>query len=250
MEQADFLRALEQAAVRSRAGIGTLGEKSVHAVLKAAYEPHCENQEVPVGGYVADIVGEDGIIEVQTRALWRLKEKLAAFLEVCSVTVVHPVYAAEWISRTDPDTGEVTRRKSPRRGRPSDVLAELYALRKFLGNPRFRLRVVALETERYDIGRARGRKQRLDRVPLAFLGEWAFGRPEDYRQLLPEGLAETFTAAEFGKVLRQRVDEARKSLAVLELLGLAERAGKQERRVLYRLVSEDGQRLDNREETT
>ena len=238
MEQADFLRALEQAAVRSRAGIGTLGEKSVHAVLKAAYEPHCENQEVPVGGYVADIVGEDGIIEVQTRALWRLKEKLAAFLEVCSVTVVHP------------DTGEVTRRKSPRRGSASDVLAELYALREFLGNPRFRLRVVALETERYDIGRARGRKQRLDRVPLAFLGEWAFGCPEDYRQLLPEGLAETFTAAEFGKVLRQRVDEARKSLAVLEALGLVERAGKQERRVLYRLVSEDGQRLDNREETT
>lgn len=249
MEQADFLRALEQAAARSRSGIGTLGEKSVHAVLKAAYEPHSENQEVPVGGYVADIVGEDGIMEVQTRALWRLKEKLAAFLDVCSVTVVHPVYAVEWICRTDPDTGEVIRRKSPRRGRPSDVLAELYALREFLENPRFHLRVVELETERYDIGRARGRKRRLDRVPLAFLGEWLLDCPESYRRLLPEKLPETFTAAEFGKQIRQRVDDARKALAVLETLGLAECAGKRERRNLYRLLPEGGRRSDSEEET-
>ncbi len=87
VDGADFQRALEQAAVRERAGIGTLGEKSVHAVLKAAYEPHPENHEIPIGGYIADIVGEGGVIEIQTRALWRLKEKLAAFLQFCPVTV-------------------------------------------------------------------------------------------------------------------------------------------------------------------
>ena len=43
MDQRDFLAAKE-AALRD-SGIGTLGEKSVHAVLKAAYEPHGENRE-------------------------------------------------------------------------------------------------------------------------------------------------------------------------------------------------------------
>ena len=81
MDQRDFVAAKE-AALRD-SGIGTLGEKSVHAVLKAAYEPHGENREVAVGGYVADILGEDGIMEIQTRALWRLREKLQAFLPVC-----------------------------------------------------------------------------------------------------------------------------------------------------------------------
>ena len=49
-------------------------------MLKAAYEPHTENHELSVGGYVADIVGQNGIIEIQTRELWRLKEKLRLFL--------------------------------------------------------------------------------------------------------------------------------------------------------------------------
>lgn len=239
MEQTDFARALEQAANRTRRGIGTLGEMSVHAVLKAAYEPYADNREVAVGGYVADIVGEEGIIEIQTRDLWRLKEKLAAFLPVCHVTVVHPIYRTQWICRTDPDTGEATRRRTPRRGRPSDILPELYSLREFLNHPHFQLRVVELEAERYDLGRARGKKKRLDRVPLAFLGEVVLNDPADYRQLLPEELPEFFTAAEFGKALSLRIDSARMALGVLETLDLAERQGKRERRILYRL-SADG----------
>lgn len=236
MNQQDFQTALELTAARTPGGIGTLGEKSVHAVLKAAYEPHALNLEVPVGGYVADILGEDGIIEIQTRALWRLRDKLAAFLEVCAVTVVHPVYPTEWISRTDPDTGEVVRRRSSRRGRAADVLAELYPLREFLKNPQFHLRVVELETERWDIGRSRGRKQHLDRVPRAFLREWVLESPGDYRELLPQEVPETFTAEEFGRLLHQRKDDAWQSLAVLEVLGLAERTGKQGRKNLYRLT--------------
>ena len=192
MDQRDFLAAKE-AALRD-SGIGTLGEKSVHAVLKAAYEPHGENREVAVGGYVADILGEDGIMEIQTRALWRLREKLQAFLPVCPVTVVHPVYPVEWILRTDPDTGEV--------------------------------------------GKARGKKQHLDREPLEFLHEWVLEQPEDYRELIPAGLPEEFTAEEFGKALHLQKDGGWKALATLTVLGLVEQIGKSGRRNLYRLTKE------------
>ncbi len=67
--------------------------------------------------------------------------------------------------------------------------------------------------------------------------------PEDYRTLIPAGLAEPFTAAEFGKPLRQKSDDAWKSLAVLEILGLAECVGKQGRKNLYRLLSKKGENL-------
>ena len=67
MDQRDFLAAKE-AALRD-SGIGTLGEKSVHAVLKAAYEPHGENREVAVGGYVADILGSLGYADPMEKAL-------------------------------------------------------------------------------------------------------------------------------------------------------------------------------------
>ena len=47
MNQQDFQTALELTAARTPGGIGTLGEKSVHAVLKAAYEPHALNCFIP-----------------------------------------------------------------------------------------------------------------------------------------------------------------------------------------------------------
>ena len=75
---------------------------------------------------MADIVGENGIIEIQTRGFDRLRKKLSAFLEVCDVTVVYPVAEIKWLCWIDPDTGAISsRRKSPRRGKPQDAFNEL-----------------------------------------------------------------------------------------------------------------------------
>ena len=243
----DFSRALLAAGgERPRDGIGRLGEKSVHAVLKYAYEPHPENHEIPVGGYVADIVGEEGVIEIQTRALRRLGPKLTAFLEVCDVTVVHPVVQAEWILRIDPETGETVRRKSPRRARPFDVLEELAPIRELLRTPRLHLRLVLVDVARQDLGRAGARRrQHLDRRPLAFHGEIALDCPADYRQLLPAGTpASVFTAAEFGKAAGRAASRAREALLTLRALGIVETAGRRGRFNLYRLCPPDQERKE------
>ena len=52
---------------KCKKGIGTLSEKTLHSVLKNYFEPFSENHEIKIGNYVADIVGENGIIEIQTR---------------------------------------------------------------------------------------------------------------------------------------------------------------------------------------
>ena len=117
-------------------GIGTLSEKTLHAALKAYYEPDDESREVALGGFVADIVGEEGIIEIQTRSFERLRGKLEAFLEAARVTVVYPVAVERQLRWIDPETGEVLPpRGSTKKGIPFDVLPELYKIKPLLTHP-------------------------------------------------------------------------------------------------------------------
>ena len=121
--------------LKKQSGIGTLAEKSVHAVLKAYYEPYEDSCEIRIGSYVADIVGEDGIIEIQTRQFSRLTEKLKEYLP-------------KWIATIDSKTGAVlSRRKSPLHGNLWNLLEELCGIKEFLGNPSLSFRTVLLEAE-------------------------------------------------------------------------------------------------------
>ena len=70
-------------------GIGTLSEKTVHAVLKNFYETDPAHQEIPVENYVADILRDGEIIEIQTRSLNAMRRKLDCFLSHYPVTIVH-----------------------------------------------------------------------------------------------------------------------------------------------------------------
>ena len=58
---------------RERNGIGTLSEKTVHAVLKNYYAPDETQHEIPVEGCVADIFNGKEIIEIQTRSFDRMR---------------------------------------------------------------------------------------------------------------------------------------------------------------------------------
>ena len=55
-------------AEREKNGIGTLGEKTLHAVLKKFYEPDISHQEIRIERFVADIFRDEEIIEIQTRS--------------------------------------------------------------------------------------------------------------------------------------------------------------------------------------
>ena len=225
-------------------GIGTLGEKTLHAVLKYCYEPQEENHETRIGGYVADIVGENGIIEIQTRGFDRLRKKLSAFLEVCDVTVVYPIAEIKWLCWIDPDTGAISsRRKSPRRGKPQDAFNELYKIRDFLGHPRLHLKIVLLELEeyRYQNGWGNNGKRgsvRCDRIPISYLGEVSVDRLNDYRIFLPEGLKSPFTTADFRKAAAIPPKATQNTVNLLYRLGLIQRVGKQGRCFLYEITAE------------
>ncbi len=220
-------------------GIGTLGEKTLHAALKFYCQPDFDWHEVLIGRYVADILDNEHIVEIQTRQLWRLKQKLEAFLPNYPVTVVYPIAAKKWVSWIDPGTGETTsRRLSPKRGRVYDVFFELYALKCFLNHPHFSVTLPLLEVEEsrllcgWSADRKRG-SRRFDRVPAALLDEMTLVESEDYQRLIPPGLPEAFDSVSFAKAAKIPRTHAQRGLNLLHTAGVIEKAGKNGNLQLY-----------------
>lgn len=227
-----LLQAREAARSSGAGGIGTLGEKTLHAVLKHYYEPDTTCHEIPIGRYVADIAGKDGLIEIQTRSFDRLRDKLEVFLDCGPVTVVYPVPALKWLIWVNVDTGELRpRRKSPKRYGPCQLLPELYRLRHLLDHPNLSFCVVLLEVEetRYLNGWSRDRKKgstRLDRVPLSVLDEITISGPGDYAAFLSPALPAPFTSRDFQKTSGLSLSKAQTALNVLHRIGAVVRTGR------------------------
>ncbi|MGN0593977.1 MAG: hypothetical protein ACI4I6_02355 [Hominimerdicola sp.] len=225
---------------REKNGIGTLSEKTLHAVLKNYFEPHEDNHEIPVGGFVADIVNENGIIEIQTRQFNKLLRKLEAFLEFCNVTVVYPMPVIKYVRWLDLETGELSeRRKSPKTAKIYDIFDELYKIKFTLDNPRFRLCICMLEAEdiRYLNGRSKDRKRgssRCDRIPIRLIDEIYISSPEDFKIFIPESLPQQFTSLDYAKHCKISRNLAQTGLNVLTYLEVVERAGKSGNTIIYR----------------
>src|SRR6185295_7784342 len=112
-------------------GIGLLNEKHLHASLKQWYARAGDQFEVPVDGFVIDIVREDLLIEIQTRNLAAINSKLIRLTRSHRVRLIYPIVKEKWIVRSrqvstqrqgerrDAEAACV-RRKSPKRGRLED----------------------------------------------------------------------------------------------------------------------------------
>ncbi len=247
MDKEAFYSALEKVTQGEhiRAGIGTYGEKTVHAVLKNYFEPYGDSHEQKIGGFVADIVGENGIIEIQTAGFDKLRRKLECFLAASAVTVVYPIPLNKWIIYADPETGEHGRkRKSPRAGSPYDIFPELYKIKPFLKNENLRFRIVMLDVEEYRCppetsGLKRGRRKgwtRYDRLPVGLRGEICLDALHDWLYFIPEGLPQEYTSKLFAEKAKLSADAARLVLNILLEKGVVGRTGKIGGSYLYRTV--------------
>lgn len=190
---------------RQRFGIGTLSEKTVHAILKNYYEPDEDRHEIPIQNYVADIYAEGEIIEIQTRQFDKMRGKLGAFLPLYPVTIVYPIPHEKWIIWIDEESGTLSkRRKSPLKGNPYVIFPELYKIKMFLKDPNLRFRLVFLDMEEYKLlnGWSKDRKKgasRYDRIPTELVREMEITCPQDFLQFVPLELEGTFTSRDFAK---------------------------------------------------
>jgi len=225
---------------RERNGIGTLGEKTVHAVLKKYLEPDEQYHEIKINGFYADIATSKGIIEIQTRNFNALRKKLEVFLTLGPVTIVYPVPYTKWLSWIDEETGEIsTKRKSPRKGDVYMILPELYRIKDYLLHPNLRLQILLINMEESRLlnGWSKDKKKgstRYDRIPTNLIAEVSITANSDYHKLVPESLTGEFTAKEFQKACHLSPKMSSYALQVLRHVNAIEQTGMQGRAYLYK----------------
>lgn len=242
--------AIERARKRMPEGIGTQSERLVHAALKYYFAPDETSHEVRIRGkradgstysHVADIFQKERghIYEIQTRGFERLRQKLEDFLGEYKVTVVYPIPHIRYISWVDPETGESSEKhKSPKTGRTSDILPEIYALPDVMlhENLEFLAVLIDMEEYRYLDGWSRDKKRgsnRMERLPLKIEKEEILKTPEDYLALVPDSLPDPFFRAELMKALRLSGRKGSNAVKVLERAGVIEHIGQIERKFIY-----------------
>lgn len=240
MDASWFLEACRQVmdARPAASGIGTLREKTLHAALKLYLEPDPLCREVGVGRFVADIVNQDGIIEIQTADFGRLREKLDFFLSAYPVTVVYPVAGRKWLVSVSEEGTMSRRRKSPKAGGPWEILPELYRIRPLLNRPGLGFCVPVLEVEEYRLKDGRGRRgyTRYERMPVRLLDEVWVREPGERSRLLPPGLPEEFTAKDFCRCGHFSGMAGSLGLSAAREMGAVEQVGTKGKAYLYRMA--------------
>ncbi len=225
--------------------IGLLGEKILHTTIKNYIDPDVSHQEVRVGRFYADVKNEDGIFEVQTAALDRLRRKLPAFLEAGPVTVVYPIAHVKYISWIDPQTGENTPpRRSPKLGDFSDALPEIGKIADLLGKEGLRILLLLIDADEYRLlngwdksGKRGSCREKL--VPAALYDSFLVKDPSDLRPLLPERFPQTFTAGDVKKAFGFRDRKASFTIRALTYAGIARRIGKNGRAFVYEIIEKE-----------
>ena len=152
--------------------IGLLNEKSLHAQLKLWYADPGDRFEVPVDGYIVDIVRGDLLIEIQTGSFSAIRRKLRSLLEDHALRVVYPIPVETWIVKLPAGApGKGGRRRSPRRRSVCDVFSELVAFPDLIARPGFSLEVLLTrEEEVRQLARGRGRRPSWHTLERRLLG--------------------------------------------------------------------------------
>jgi len=219
--------------------IGLLNEKPLHAALKVWCRVDGDLVEVPIDGFVIDLVRDDLLIEIQTRGFSAMRRKLDRLLDSHAIRVVYPVPAEKWIVKLDEGGSEMSRRRSPKRGIPADVCAELVSFPSLLSHPNFTLEVVLTveeEIRRPDAkkGWRRGGFVIEERRLVAVRGTVEFGSAEALLDLLPGGLPDPFTTSDLAHGLGRSRHLAQEVAYCLRVSGAVGTVGRDKRGILYR----------------
>ena len=219
--------------------IGLLNEKTLHASLKKWYARPGDRFEVPVDGFVIDIVRDGLLLEIQTGNFSAIKSKLINLVRAHRVRLIYPIAEERWIIKLSRDSRtKESRRKSPKRGRVEDLFREMVSFPQLLTDPNFTLEVLLIREEqvrRYGgkrYWRSRGWVIE-DRRLMEVKNRRLFEGPEDWREFVPQAL-ECFTVKELAQILGIRTALAQKMVYCLRKSGVVELTGRLGRANVYR----------------
>lgn len=244
-------------------GIGRLAEKQMHAAIKRFICPDESKHEILIDGsvgckksdteaesdkktkkrrFVADILDGNTIYEIQTGGFSPLRDKIQWILDNTSynITVIHPIAETKWVSLINTKTGNVeNRKKSPVKGKITDIAPELYFFRDFISSPRFSLVILMMEAEQYKKniqkdGRKRPRYRKYELIPISLLRAYLFRDVSDYSLFIPDDLEEPFCVKNYSAKSGIHGIDAYSIVKTLCHLGLLEPAGTLGRAAAYK----------------
>lgn len=219
--------------------IGTLSEKTVHAVVKNYIEPDSSNHEIKIESFYADIINDQGIIEIQTASFDRLRKKLKILLDFNPITIVFPICHIKMIHWINYETGEVSKpRKSTRTGKAHNIFRELYKIKNYLNHPNLKFHIILMDMDEYRLldGWSKDKKSgstKCDRIPTKLVNEISISKVEDYDLFLPEKLSSPFTVKDYRAATKIQLKDAQVAIHILSYLGRIKKIGKRGRAYLY-----------------
>lgn len=229
-------------------GINIFNEKSLHAAIKQWYALPEDRLEVPMDGYIIDLVRGSQLVEIQTGSFSPLKHKLAKLVKDHPIRLVFPIAQEKWITRLPKEetiqdgardlAQKLSRRKSPKRGRVEMLFKELVYIPTLIASENFSLEVLLIreeEVRRYTGKTGWRRKGWIthERRLLEVLDRQVFSSPTDLARLLPGVLPNPFTIRELSQAAAQPEWLARKMVYCFRALGILEMQGKRGRAILY-----------------
>jgi hypothetical protein len=224
--------------------IGLLNEKPLHASLKKWYAKPGDRFEVPVDGFVIDIIRDDLLLEIQTGSFNSIKCKLTNLLNRHRVRLIYPVAQEKWIVKLPKENeAKKTCRKSPKKGRVEDLFWEMVSFPDYLTNPNFSIDVLFIkekEVRQFDgkLGWRRKGWITKERQLLGIVNQRLFEEPAHWRALLPDSLDQKFTTKDLMEAKNITMQLAQKMAYCLRKAGLIEIIGKQGRANSYRVADD------------
>ncbi len=218
-----------------------MNERALHSEIRKVYSLPGDQFEVKLGNYIVDILRGQLIIEVQTKNFSALKEKLQTLTEKHQVRLVYPLPEKKWITYLTKENVVINKRKSPKKGKLTDLFRELVMISHIVGDENFSLEVLLIDEEevRCNDGKGSWRRRGVsikERKLLQINSRILFQNKTDYLKILPDSLNQVFTNKELSKLAKIPVRTARQITYCLRKSGVILLAPKKGRELFFQVA--------------
>lgn len=213
-------------------------EYSLHSEIIDWYSVSGDEFEVKMDGFIIDILRDNLLIEIQTRNFSAIKKKLIKLLLNDQVRLVFPIAKLKWIVHISKSGEFVRKRRSPKKGKLTDLFYELVHLPHLIGNNNFSLEVLLIEEEelRCHDGKGSWRRRGVsvkDRKLLNVFNRVIFENNRDFLSFLPDDMVRPFTNRILATKLGVSIRLAQKITYCLRRMDVLSIAGKKKKELLF-----------------